>query len=65
MSGDANKVVTASYDRTVKVNSNLLLILDLSPLLHIWCYITVNTKIRVGSSICYLLPARLFRPHVY
>ena len=31
MSGDANKVVTASYDRTVKVNSNLLLILDFSP----------------------------------
>ena len=30
MSGDANKVVTASYDRTVKVNSNILLILDFS-----------------------------------
>ena len=31
MSGDANKVVTASYDRTVKVNSNLLLLLDFNP----------------------------------
>ena len=65
MSGDANKVVTASYDRTVKVNSNLLLLLDFSPPTgHIWYYITVNTKICVGR-ICYLLPARLFRPHIY
>ena len=61
MSGDANKVVTASYDRTVKVNLNLLLLLDFSPPTgHIMYFIDLvlhNSK--YVFPICYLLKVAL------